>query len=343
MGIRTFIKLYLLDLGIRTFRIVPFGSEGSGPLKLYLLDLGIRTFRIVPFGSEGSGPLKLYLLDLGIRTFRIVPFGSEGSGPLKLYLLDLGIRTFRIVPFGSEGSGPLELYLLDLGIRTFRIVPFGSEGSGPLKLYLLDLGIRTFRIVPFGSEGSGPLKLYLLDLTSFSKSKFLTHLWLKVDIVCLFVYFLRGCGAPDLHASWLSLGLTMIKGNEASIEDWTNSRPSSVASPICQVGQSERNFPIFAFSSWFSSFSPIFPDFFQIFPDLSLFFSRFVANFFAVRGGTLPLATPVATPLSRPCLYQNWLSSLWPRSGPPSTLAFIRLAQGVVGTIWLDLGALNQG
>ena len=30
-----------------------------------------------------------------------------------------------------------------------------------------------------------------------------------------------------------------------------------------------------------------------------------------------------------------------PQSGPPS--AFIRLVQGVVGTIWLDLGALNQG
>ena len=37
-----------------------------------------------------------------------------------------------------------------------------------------------------------------------------------------------------------------------------------------------------------------------------------------------------------------------PRSRPPSelargTTAFIRLAHGVVGIIWLDLGALNQG
>ena len=64
--------------------------------------------------------------------------------------------------------------------------------------------------------------------------------------------------------------------------------PSSrVASPICQEGQSERTFPIFAFSSRLSSFSPIFPDF-------SLIFGKF----FAVRGGTLPsLDPPVATPV----------------------------------------------
>ena len=49
---------------------------------------------------------------------------------------------------------------------------------------------------------------------------------------------------------------------------------SSIASPICQEGQSERNFLIFAFSS----------QFFLIFPS----FSRFLAIFFAVRGGTLP-------------------------------------------------------
>ena len=49
---------------------------------------------------------------------------------------------------------------------------------------------------------------------------------------------------------------------------------SSVASPICQEGQSERTFPIFVFSSrffffsWFSPFFPIFPlitQFWQIF------------------------------------------------------------------------------
>ena len=36
---------------------------------------------------------------------------------------------------------------------------------------------------------------------------------------------------------------------------------SSVASPVCQEGQSERTFPIFAFSSRFFLVSPIFPDF----------------------------------------------------------------------------------
>ena len=57
---------------------------------------------------------------------------------------------------------------------------------------------------------------------------------------------------------------------------------SSVASPICQEGQSERTFPIFAFSSW-----------------VFLFFLIF-CNFFAVRGDTLPLLMPpfpVAMPL----------------------------------------------
>ena len=64
---------------------------------------------------------------------------------------------------------------------------------------------------------------------------------------------------------------------------------SSVASPICQEGQSERTFPIFAFSSRF----------FLCFPDFSLFFPIF-CKFFAVRGGTLPppLTPPVATPLT---------------------------------------------
>ena len=63
---------------------------------------------------------------------------------------------------------------------------------------------------------------------------------------------------------------------------------SSVASPICQEGQSERIFPILAFSSrfflFFSIFFPIFPLYFLIF---SLFLSIF-DNFSTVKGGTLP-------------------------------------------------------
>ena len=50
---------------------------------------------------------------------------------------------------------------------------------------------------------------------------------------------------------------------------------SSVASPICQEGQSERNFPIFAFSSRIFLFFP---------------------EFFAVRGGTLPPLPPQCGP-----------------------------------------------
>ena len=56
---------------------------------------------------------------------------------------------------------------------------------------------------------------------------------------------------------------------------------SSVGSPICQKGQSERIFPIFAFSSRFFLFFPTLRDF----PPLFLDFWHF---FFAVRGGTLP-------------------------------------------------------
>ena len=51
---------------------------------------------------------------------------------------------------------------------------------------------------------------------------------------------------------------------------------SCVASPICQEGQSERIFPIFAFSSRL----------FLFFPDFSLF-SPIFGKYFAVRGGTL--------------------------------------------------------
>ena len=47
---------------------------------------------------------------------------------------------------------------------------------------------------------------------------------------------------------------------------------SSVASLICLEGQSERNFPIFAFSSRFFLF---FPDFSPIFPDFSPIFGKF--------------------------------------------------------------------
>ena len=55
--------------------------------------------------------------------------------------------------------------------------------------------------------------------------------------------------------------------------DYDRGQHSSVASPICQEGQSERIFPIFAFLI-FSSFFPIFD------------------KFFVVRVGTLPPLTP---------------------------------------------------
>ena len=51
---------------------------------------------------------------------------------------------------------------------------------------------------------------------------------------------------------------------------------SSVASPICQEGQSERTFPIFALSSRFFLFFPNFP---HLFPDFWQFFRCQVALF----------------------------------------------------------------
>ena len=68
---------------------------------------------------------------------------------------------------------------------------------------------------------------------------------------------------------------------------------SSVASPICQAGQSERIFLFLSFLPDFSSFSWFLSLFFPIFP---LFFPIF-GKFFAVRGTLCCLDMPVATPL----------------------------------------------
>ena len=84
--------------------------------------------------------------------------------------------------------------------------------------------------------------------------------------------------------------------------------PSSVASPICHEGQSERNFLIFAFSSRlfvfspnFSWFFPDFPDYFPIFLDFFPIFSIF-GNLFAVWDGNL---RPLPPQWLRHWLYRN--------------------------------------
>ena len=86
--------------------------------------------------------------------------------------------------------------------------------------------------------------------------------------------------------------LTGNRGNGGENHDdnvgYKSPQGSSVASPICQEGQSKRNFPIFAFSSRFFLFFPDFSKFPPIFP----LFSRFFGNFFAVRGDTLPPLPP---------------------------------------------------
>ena len=71
---------------------------------------------------------------------------------------------------------------------------------------------------------------------------------------------------------------------------------SGVASPIYLEGQSERNFPIFAFSSRFFLFFPeLVPKFSWFFPD----FSQFLATFSLSGVAHCPLATPVATTLGK--------------------------------------------
>ena len=60
---------------------------------------------------------------------------------------------------------------------------------------------------------------------------------------------------------------------------------SSLASPSCREGQSERTFPIFAF------FFPIFPLFSQFFLIIPLFY-LILGKFFAVSDGTLPPWSP---------------------------------------------------
>ena len=113
------------------------------------------------------------------------------------------------------------------------------------------------------SNGVGGMLLFVKCL--FAPSINLVHRW------CIIGYW----DIPYLHVFLLSVALT-----------------SSVASPICQEGQSERILPIFAFSSHFSSCSRFFL-IFPSFPD----FSRYLANFSLSRGALCPLAYILATPL----------------------------------------------
>ena len=114
---------------------------------------------------------------------------------------------------------------------------------------------------------------------------------------------------------------------------FTPAEPSSVASLICQEGQSERNFPIFAFSSRFFWF---FPDFF---PGFSWFFPDFW-QIFAVRGGTLP-------PLP-PQWLCHWLNHLFPTTKQiifPTTTTrvdFLGCRGSWIGVVVVLNGQLNN-
>ena len=99
-----------------------------------------------------------------------------------------------------------------------------------------------------------------------------TYCWRTFNIVSPCPFKMGGGTWPPVP------GLTSMIHREINLEEV--GRGSSVASPICQEGQSERTFPIFAFFSWF----------FIFFPDFSPIFGKFF--FFAVRGGTLPPLPP---------------------------------------------------
>ena len=124
--------------------------------------------------------------------------------------------------------------------------------------------------------------------------------WIQRDLSGV-VSHLRGkCSSDEVHL--LSVGggagrgshTLWHMGNQHSysmVDIATKLWHSSVASPICQEGQSERTFPIFAFSSWFFIF---FPAFSWLLPSSS----RLLAYFSLLRVALCPRALPpVATPL----------------------------------------------
>ena len=84
----------------------------------------------------------------------------------------------------------------------------------------------------------------------------------------------------------------------------TSDQYSSVASLLCQEGQSERTFLSFAFSSRFFFFFPIFPSFpdlFPLIPDFFLLFPDF-CKFFVI----FYSAPPLATASDSLCLIPSW-------------------------------------
>ena len=101
------------------------------------------------------------------------------------------------------------------------------------------------------------------------------HFWCASIAWKCDIYIL--CCYPEAHST----------GKWSIISQYSCISIRSVASPICQEGQSERTYPIFAFPIFplffliFCLFFPIFPDFFPIF-----------GKYFAVRGGTLPPCHP---------------------------------------------------
>ena len=90
----------------------------------------------------------------------------------------------------------------------------------------------------------------------------------------------------EVRASWKP-GVNVSMRYAYASQIFSKCTLSSVASPICQEGQSERILPDFGSLPDFSSFSRFFPDFSLSFSSPFPSFSRFLTFFFAVKGDTL--------------------------------------------------------
>ena len=110
-----------------------------------------------------------------------------------------------------------------------------------------------------------------------------------------------------IHLLHLTAGFVVAEWHQKIYRSGNISLSSSVARPICQEGQSEKTFPIFAFPSRFFLFSwffPLFPDFWQIFR-------------------CLPPFPPLTSPLSSSSLIRKGRPTSWTViRGPSLKLVF---------------------
>ena len=112
----------------------------------------------------------------------------------------------------------------------------------------------------------------------------------KVMFWCLYVMFRQSfLGSNrlvkvDLLVCWVILLVFFFLMFSVEFKNPLAAQGSSVASPICQEGKSERTFPVFASSCPFFFFFPLFHDFFLIFSNFLPLFLLIFGQFFCVHG-----------------------------------------------------------